>query len=99
MKTHQNSANSQNPAQRLQHALGLFKPPTGGVDSSDRGIGVVDPDGDNPPGELCKVERGEDAGNPYPTLVPCQTGIHLPANERISEGAQLNPSIHRIKYE
>lgn len=96
MNTHQQTGSNQ--AQRLQNALGLFKPPTGGVGGPRRGIGVVDPDDDNSEGGIHQAGRGDGAHVPRPAPVPCQTGIDLSANERISEGAELNPSIHRIKY-
>jgi hypothetical protein len=95
MKIHQNQGPAVNQAQRLQNALGLFKPPSGGVGSLNRGIGVVDPD-DDIAYALENLLRGPGDGVPSAAYAPCQTD--LSTDERISEAPKLNHAIHRIKY-
>lgn len=95
MKTTQTGFSQGNTAQRLQSALGAFKPPSSWGGSQNRGIGVVDPDGDR------TVERLDDGrvwggSLPVPTFAPCQTDFAT--IERISEAPKLNRSINRIKY-
>ena len=96
MKIDQTGLARGNAAQRLQSALGAFKPPASWGGSLNRGIGVVDPDV-NKVAERLDDGRVSDGALPGPSFAPCPTV--LATNERISEAPKLNRSIHRIKYE
>ena len=95
VKIHHTEIGVVNAAQSRQNALGIYKPPSGGVGSLSRGIGVVDPDRDIA-NALENLLRGPGDGAPSAVYAPCQTV--LSTNERISEDPELNHSIHRIKY-